>query len=205
MRLFLKISAIAIMILCGLGAEAQEKRPVRFGIEWAFTPQLFESHTFYYVSSQGYAVNDKSHSFDFQPNGEFMGVVDFNVTDKFTMGCMSGIGSSAQTKYIPLILRLSWFTKGNNTNSFFWNFGAGAGFHLKSLPAQRTMFVTSFGGGYRTMLTETMSINFALSIRINVNHPALLDADTGTYIPAGDVRQNTQSWHGLSLSTFICF
>lgn len=197
----------AFALLAGIEAHARAPR-VRYGLEWGFTPTLFQSWHLNYISNEGYRVDDNDGGFSFAGNGIVLAEAGVNVSDHLALALYGGYaGLSKGNRVFPLLLRASLYPGGMTRDGLFCFAESGAGFH-SSTPSATTLpaaVLANAGGGYHLALSRSIGLDFQLSLRGSFDHTLIKDADTGDWIPDADIRRNETRGYALCFSIGLSF
>jgi len=195
------VSVLAFPVL----SKAASPVEFRFGIEWLFSANFFNSHQFNYITEEGSRVNDVASSFEYTPNGGVYGCLGLDFLDRFNASLYSGyLGIYSRRNVIPLELRFSFFPGGFHKDGLFVNAGGGIAFQ-EFIPILNLSYLAHIGGGWRLALSDIVNLDFLLSVQSSFDHPNILNPEGTSYIPEDKVRKNNAQYFAVNFGLALSF
>lgn len=203
MRRKLLISLIAL-IAC-TAARAQDIPLFEYGIEWGSTSTLFTSRHQNFTSDEGYRINENHSAWSFVSGGYFTVNLGFNVTHWLNVGINTGFAGIAEgRRAIPLTARATIYPKGIENDGMLYFLDGGIGFTDYRVPSKQCLLFAA-GTGYHLELSRLVGLNFICKVRAAVDHPDIIDIDSGELVPVGRIRENNALYLSLNFGIALDF
>lgn len=177
----------------------------KYGLEWGTTGTLYTTMHQNYTAEEGYRVDDNRDYWTYISNAFFLANIGFNITERLSLGVYSGYsGISTENRIIPLTGRASFYPKGIASDGMVCFLDGGVGFKDIKNPSAVCM-LGSLGSGYHLALSRSVSIDFLANLRYALDHPEIIDPDSGKAVPSGHIRRNNASYCSINFSIAINF
>ena len=207
MKILRYISILSAMLLACTAASARGSL-FRYGVEWGYTPMVYEAHHLNYIAREGFRVDDNDSGGKFNSNALLLMDFGVNLTDNFSLGLYFGYaGLSEDNRVLPLSMRMTWFPKGITTDGFMCYAEAGAGFHLpwQDVPKRNAAFLASAGAGYHLALSRSMGLDFQIGLRESLDHALIPEPDGSGYVSGQNIRKNNTAYSALNITIGLTF
>lgn len=202
---------ILTLILPLLSGPLMARTPLfRYGLEWGFTPMVYETCHLNYLVEEGYRVDDSSSDVMFTPNAVLLAGFGVNVSNNISLGIYSGYaGLSEENRVIPLSFRATWFPKGVTSDGMLYYADVGTGFHIhisdRIEPDRSPATLVGIGTGYHFSLTSSIGLDLQIGFRESFDHALILDPDGSGYISGRNIRRNNAAYSALNMSIALTF
>lgn len=202
-----RILTALLLMLAAYSAAGQDKPYplVRYGLEWAGSVKLIDSHHFNYISSEaGYRIDDENISFKPSVNGLILASISLNLTRKLSMGIYSGFqGISEKQRIVPVFLRTAYSFKGCDKDGVFTFCDLGAG--LRHLSLENRVMMARIGSGYRVVFSRNTAFSMLLSIQAADDKPIIWDKYAEEYVSTQNTRLNTAGYLAVNFGIALDF
>ena len=202
------LSYIFILLFASSQMQAgnREGAPLlRYGLEWGTTGTLFTALHQNYTAEEGYRIDENISEWTYISNAFVSANFGFNIRPGFAAGLYAGYaGLTRGRRMFPLTLRLSCTPKGYDNDSFTSYIEGGFGFtDIKHLSERCSL--ASAGAGYHMALNRSVSIDYLASLRFAMDHPVIIDQDSGIAVPTGSIRQNNVIYLSINFGVAVNF
>ena len=142
-----------------------------YGVEWCYAETFFTGHHNYFISPEGYRVEQKEHKIKHLPNAEVSLHTGYNLNPNWNISFRLGYtGIGDMHPGIPATLRLTkFFGKDYMADRWFTYGEAGSGISIKERPQE--LLVGRIGTGYRLSLSKYAKLDLIGSLRYIRTHP----------------------------------
>lgn len=206
MKRLLLLLNIILLASVQMHAGNREGAPLlRYGLEWGTTGTLYTSVHQNYTAEEGYRIDEYISEWTYISNAFVSANFGFNILPGFAAGLYAGYaGLTSDRRMFPLTLRLTCTPKGYDNDSFTSYIEGGFGFtDIKHLAARCTL--ASGGVGYHMALSRSVSIDYLASLRFAMDHPAIIDQDSGITVPTSSIRLNNVIYLSLNFGIAVNF
>ena len=188
------IAYLAALLLC-LSANAggkDFKSRLHPGLEWGYTLTATSYQHFNYLDpSIGYRISDRGWTAPARSNAFILGSLTFDITDRFSLGLISGYeGIDRLRRTVPLLCRGSFYLKGRETDGVY--FFSDLGLNLSHPEARGNQM--QIGSGYNIFLVPRCMLGFQIGGRVTYDRPDVWDPIEEEYIPKRNIKRN-DAWY----------
>lgn len=142
-----------------------------YGVEWSYAETFYSGHHNYFISPEGYRVEQREHKSSHMPNGEVSIHAGYNLNPNWNVSFRSGyIGVGDMHPGLPATLRLTRFFGNDYMADRWFAYGeAGSGISIKEKPQE--LIICRAGAGYRLSLSRYTKLDIIGSLRYIHTHP----------------------------------
>ena len=199
-----KLPVIFLMLFCATLLLRAGGPRFSFGLEWGYTATILKTSQHNYICSEGYRIIDNPVSWWYYSNGSVLANAGLDLNDNINLSAYSGLlGVYSRRWVIPAELRIRWCPAGLSSDGWLIHGGAAATFPTSSL--YETGFRAIAGGGYRLALSNTISVDFLVSLNFTLDSENITDPDTRTLVPRSSITSNSTEYQAVNFSVAINF
>lgn len=142
-----------------------------YGVEWSYVETAFCGHHNYFISPEGYRVEQKEVKGTHIPNGEVSIHAGYNLNPFWNLSVRLGYtGIGDMHPGMPATLRLTRFFGKDYLSDRWFAYGeAGSGISIKENIQE--LIAGRIGAGYRVSLSKYTKLDILASIRYMQTHP----------------------------------
>lgn len=180
------------------------KTPLTYGVSWGFSPQVYKSQDFSYISNRiGYRVSDSWEGFTFYECAYIYLDAGVNVAKHWSVHMVSGYrGVDENYSIVPLYMQARFNFKKHGENGIF--LGIGAGTALKDWHLKDDIILSNIEFGYKEYLYKTLNLEFLIKLEVMSLHPLPIDKYEGV-IPRPQVLYSYLGYMFISTGFRISF
>lgn len=178
--------------------------PFDFGVEWGSNVMFYSVINRNYVGRYGERVDDSSRGFAFYANGAVRLYAGVYAGEKLRFDLGAGYAGIADSRrVVPVTARMNFLPRGRFRDGAVVFVDAGAS--LSTVDRWQAGLLASAGAGYRKCLSSGAGLSLLANLRYAQDRPGIFSPDLGTYVPAGDIRNNAAGYlsAGITLSVDI--
>lgn len=178
-------------------------RGLRWGVEWGASGICHSNTSCIYMAEEGYAVEYEKNSNRLHINASIEGFVGMDFARRLNVSLHSGYSGIADgERGVPLSLRPTlYFGKAPASGGSSIFLEGGVFFRKKAYISK----FAKIGTGWRTKLSEHISLDFNIGIQISTSNPDIYDKYSGKYLRNREVRELKCINEGFFLSTALVF
>lgn len=193
----------ALMLLC-VKAEGSSPVRLRFGVDWGYSPQLYQSFVSTYYTRIGYRVTEQSRGFDYYSNGYLLFGLGCEINNRCAFYLKSGyMGLFKDFRVMPILGEAQYFFSGGDScDCPFIMLNGGIALNSASF-VDRTI-LASLGGGYRHHLSRRTTLDMIARIQASNCSPQPNDKYDGL-VPRDRIIFSNANQFALSLGLSLYF
>ena len=203
MKRKLLFALLSVLTLCTPAAGSSPVR-VRFGVDWGYSPQVYQAYTATYCTTQlGYRVTDSGQGFDYYSNGYLLLGVGLEAGNHCAVYLKSGyMGLFKDFRVMPLLGEVQYCFRGKECDTPFVLLSGGAAlnegnFHDRTLLA-------SIGAGYRHHLSPYTTLDIVAKLQGSNCSPQPYDQFEGL-VPRSSIIYSNSHQFAFSLGVALYF
>ena len=195
----------ALSLLLSFSAAAAQPR-FTFGVQWGYSPSVFESHTIAYrnIEEPHYVIPDSGYGWGWYSNAYVTAHAGILFAKHSKLSLESGYeGLHRDIRVIPLFLAYEYAFNGHYTDGAVCEAAAGPCWevHGNAVP----LLDARLAGGYRFVLGDKMNLEFKLSVRCCAGSVKVVDKVTGTVVPKDNIIRNNSVFCSVGIGTALNF
>jgi hypothetical protein len=177
----------------------QARTRFTWGLEWAYSGVVTDTHNFNYYSIDGVRVQDSDTFKEIKSCGQFLVNAGVNLGDHFTAAFYTGYTSVYEArKVIPYSLRFTYLPKGCDNAGWKVFLDAGSAYPLKGSFNNKQLLVAKAGTGYRIPLYKSFCFDSFIALQYVIDHPLeIRDKYTLMPVPPQDLKHSDRSTLGF--------
>ena len=170
-----------------------------WGLEWAYSGVVIDSHNFNYFTTDGVRVQDSDTFTEIKSCGMFLMNAGLNLGDHFTTAFYTGYTAVYEArKVIPYSLRMTYFVKGCDKPGWKVFLDAGSAYPLKGSFNNKPLLMTKAGTGYRIPVYKSYCLDSFFALQFVVDHPMeIRDKFTMMPVPPQDLKRSDRNTLGF--------
>ena len=165
---------ILLTYFCAAGKTRTYDIPrLTYGVEWSYVETVFHGNHNYFISPEGYRIEQIEFEGRHIPNGEVNIHAGCNLNPCWNLSVHLGYtGIGDMHPGLPATVRLTrFFGKDYLADRWFAYGEAGSGISIKENIQE--LITGKIGGGYRISLSKYTKVDFMASIRYMQTHPEI--------------------------------
>lgn len=205
-RLTSILAAMLFMAFLGPVSHAQEKGrdAFYFGLEWGYSATILDAYHYNYVESvDGYRVDEKGCKLIMNSNGNLLLKGGIHFSKHIATELMAGwAGIKQGRQVVPILLKETYSINRYNQDGWLVFLTEGVGLRSDN---NKHSLMSQAGTGYRIALSRRGSMDFLCSLQLSTDHPNVKDNNTGTFVPAENLRKSDSIYTALNFSISLNF
>lgn len=195
----------SLLISLSAFAQSEQRQRLHFCFDWGYAQNFYKHHHFNILSEEGYRINENTHSLYFQPNSFLQLGLDYEASNRVSVGLSTGIsGLYDNYAVLPLLFCFNFFPRSYGSDGLFAFFDSGIGLRSGDQTLHHnTSVLMNLGAGYRTILARSCRVDFRLSLRSAFTSPLLPNPDGSGYVTEANIRANSAEFYSLCFSVAI--
>lgn len=173
-RGLLILALVLLTCICSAGKTRTYDIPrFTYGVDWSYVETFLSGHHNYFISPEGYRIEQKEFKGRHIPNGEVNIHAGYNLNHNWNLSLRLGYtGIADMHPAIPATLRLTGFFGKDHTADRWFVYGeGGSGISIKENPQE--LIVGRIGIGHRFSLSRYTKLDILASLRYIRTHPEI--------------------------------
>lgn len=177
----------------------QARTRFTWGLEWAYSGVVMDSHNFNYFTTDGVRVQDSDTFTQIKSCGLFLVNAGLNLGDHFTTAFYTGYTSVYENrKVIPYSLRMTYLFNGCDNAGWKVFLDAGSAYPLNGSFNRQQLLIAKAGTGYRIPIYKSFCLDGFLAVQYAVDHPLeIRDKYTLMNVPTEDLKHSDRNTLGF--------
>lgn len=195
----------AISLLLSISAAAAQPR-FTFGVQWGYSPSIFESHTIAYrnIESPHYVIPDSGYDWGWYSNAYVTAHAGILFARHSTLSLESGYeGLHRDIRSVPVLLAYEYAFNGHYSDGAVFEAAAGPCWEMKGDTVP--LLNARIAGGYRILLGDKMNLEFKLSVWCCAGSLNVVDKVTGVTVPKDNIIRNNSVFCSVGIGTALNF